>query len=73
MPFGAAVKVRYRQTDQPASFEPRADGALALRFEREQRAVTPGQYAVAYEGERCLGGGVIDSVTTAVSRAAAAA
>jgi tRNA-uridine 2-sulfurtransferase len=57
--FPCAVKVRYRQADQPALLEPRADGSMHIRFEQPQRAVTPGQYAVAYEGERCLGGGVI--------------
>ncbi len=63
-PFACALKVRYRQADQPASFEPLADGTARIVFERPQRAVTPGQYAVVYEGERCLGGAVIQSVMT---------
>ena len=58
-PFPCTVKVRYRQADQPARLEPRADGTLRIRFEKPQRAVTPGQYVVAYEGDRCLGGAVI--------------
>jgi len=61
-PFHGAVKVRYRQNDQPARLEPRADGSMHIMFEAPQRAITPGQYAVAYEGERCLGGAVIDSL-----------
>jgi len=59
--FRGAVKVRYRQSDQAANLEPRPDGSLRIVFDEPQRAVTPGQYAVAYEGERCLGGGVIES------------
>ena len=61
-PFPCSVKVRYRQADQPARLEPRADGAARISFEKPQRAVTPGQYAVVYEGERCLGGAVIESM-----------
>ena len=61
-PFACTVKVRYRQADQPATLEPRADGAARIRFEKPQRAVTPGQYAVIYEGERCLGGAVIEGI-----------
>ena len=64
-PFACTVKVRYRQADQRARLEPLADGAARILFERPQRAVTPGQYAVVYEGERCLGGGVIESVARA--------
>jgi tRNA-specific 2-thiouridylase len=61
-PFPCSVKVRYRQADQPARLEPRADGAARISFEKPQRAVTPGQYAVVYEGDRCLGGAVIESM-----------
>ena len=71
-PFRCAVKVRYRQADEPALLEPRADGTVRVRFERLQRAVTPGQYAVAYEGERCLGGAVIESIEPQVRESAAA-
>ncbi|HEY6824780.1 MAG TPA: aminomethyltransferase beta-barrel domain-containing protein, partial [Steroidobacteraceae bacterium] len=71
-PFGAAVKVRYRQSDQAARLEPRPDGTMHIAFAEPQRAVTPGQYAVAYDGERCLGGAVIESlVRTALLSAAA--
>ena len=61
-PFRCAVKVRYRQADQPALLEPLSDGGARIAFETPQRAITPGQYAVIYEGERCLGGAVIESV-----------
>ncbi|MBI3350629.1 MAG: tRNA 2-thiouridine(34) synthase MnmA [Burkholderiales bacterium] len=57
----AAAKTRYRQADAPCSvvFDP--TGHLTLRFPDPQWAVTPGQSAVVYDGEVCLGGGVIAS------------
>ena len=71
-PFHGAVKVRYRQSDQAARLEPRADGSMRIVFEEPQRAVTPGQYAVGYEGERCLGGAVIESLARPERLSAAA-
>jgi tRNA-uridine 2-sulfurtransferase len=70
-PGRCAVKVRYRQPDQPALWEPRSGGAARILFEEPQRAVTPGQYAVLYEGTRCLGGGVIEQVAPDIIRSAA--
>jgi tRNA-specific 2-thiouridylase len=59
-PAGAlAAKTRYRQADAPCRFEPTGAG-FALAFEHAQWAVTPGQSAVLYDGEVCLGGGVIE-------------
>ncbi len=58
--FASQIKVRYRQPDQDCQVALRAGGALDVRFEQPQRAVTPGQFAVLYDGERCLGGGVIE-------------
>ena len=54
-----AAKTRYRQADAACRFGDAADGAFTLSFEQPQWAVTPGQSAVVYDGERCLGGGVI--------------
>lgn len=54
------VKVRYRQADQSCTVLRRDGTRLEVAFETPQRAVAPGQYAVFYDGERCLGGGVID-------------
>lgn len=68
--FRAEVKVRYRQREQPARLEPRG-AALHVSFDEPQRAVTCGQYAVAYEGDLCLGGGVIDTVAAAPTAVAA--
>ena len=56
--FEAEVKIRYRHTAAPA--EVRVTGAHAdVRFRTAQRAVTPGQAAVFYQGDRVLGGGWI--------------
>jgi tRNA-specific 2-thiouridylase len=71
-PFRCSVKVRYRQSDQAARLEPRPDGTMDIVFEEPQRAVTPGQYAVAYDGERCLGGAVIESLARPEQLSAAA-
>jgi tRNA-specific 2-thiouridylase len=54
-----SAKTRYRQDDAPCEFAARTDGAFALTFATPQWAVTPGQSAVLYDGELCLGGGVI--------------
>jgi len=70
--FHGTVKVRYRQDDQEARLQPATDDGMTVVFEVPQRAVTPGQYAVAYEGERCLGGGVIESLSPAAQLSAAA-
>ncbi len=55
------AKTRYRQADAPCEFEAIGDGGYALSFPEPQWAVTPGQSAVLYDGEVCLGGGVIMS------------
>ena len=54
------VKLRYRQPDQEAFLTWRG-GIGEIRFIEPQRAVTPGQSAVFYQGDVCLGGGIIDS------------
>jgi len=56
----AHIKVRYRQADQGCRATVRCDGSVTVQFSEPQRAVTPGQFAVLYDGERCLGGGVIE-------------
>ena len=58
-PFRCHAKLRYRQPEQPATAYPRVDGTVVLEFDAPQRAVTPGQAAVLYDGDVVLGGGVI--------------
>jgi tRNA-specific 2-thiouridylase len=58
--FAAGVKLRYRQTDQDGRILPLPGGRLRIEFTVAQRAATPGQFAVLYDGERCLGGAVIE-------------
>ncbi len=61
----AAAKTRYRQADAACSVGFDAAGGLTLRFTDPQWAVTPGQSAVVYDGEVCLGGGVISAALAA--------
>ena len=54
------VKTRYRQTDVPCTIEPIDDESIKVIFDEPQIAVTPGQSAVFYLDEVCLGGGIIE-------------
>jgi tRNA-uridine 2-sulfurtransferase len=56
-----AAKARYRQVDAACAYAPLDGGCFELRFDSPQWAVTPGQSAVLYDGEVCLGGGLIAS------------
>ncbi len=58
------AKVRYRQQDQVVSVDAIDKDRMRLRFDKPQRAVTPGQSAVLYDGDVCLGGGVIETTNT---------
>ena len=59
LPLACSAKVRYRQADQRCTV--RCEGGVyRVDFEQAQRAVTPGQSVVFYQGERCLGGGIIE-------------
>ena len=64
--FGA--KTRYRQPDAPCRYTATAHG-FELSFQAAQWAVTPGQSAVLYDGEVCLGGGVISASSHEIKRA----
>ena len=54
------AKTRYRQSDQSCTITEISADTLKLVFDQPQRAITPGQSAVIYLGDQCLGGGIID-------------
>ena len=54
-----AAKTRYRQADAACALQAPASTAFTVAFDHPQWAVTPGQSAVLYTGDVCLGGGVI--------------
>jgi tRNA-specific 2-thiouridylase len=58
-PLRAAVKIRYRTPAAPATVTPMEGGSARVVFDRPQRAITPGQAAVFYDGDEVLGGGAI--------------
>ena len=63
-PGTLAAKTRYRQTDAVCDLHCPTPQTLALHFPQAQWAVTPGQSAVLYQGDVCLGGGVIAAAQT---------
>lgn len=58
-PLTCSAKIRYRSPDQPCTVTKETDGTLTVHFETPQRAITPGQSVVFYDGTICLGGAVI--------------
>ncbi|HSR62971.1 MAG TPA: tRNA 2-thiouridine(34) synthase MnmA [Gammaproteobacteria bacterium] len=58
-PFTCTAKIRYRQADQVCTVTSIRDDNLEVTFDEPQRAVTPGQFVVLYQGNTCLGGGTI--------------
>ncbi|QYN44132.1 tRNA 2-thiouridine(34) synthase MnmA [Gilliamella sp. ESL0441] len=59
-PFECTVKTRYRQQDIICQVNPLAEDKIEVIFEHPVAAVTPGQSAVFYKNEVCLGGGIIE-------------
>lgn len=70
--FRCKAKIRYRQDDQDCQVIIRGN-ELEVRFDEPQRAVTPGQSIVFYDGDRCLGGAVIEQGLPALDRTATSA
>ncbi|HEY0720508.1 MAG TPA: tRNA 2-thiouridine(34) synthase MnmA [Gammaproteobacteria bacterium] len=69
LPLHCTAKTRYRQPDQPCTITTLREGRATVQFDEPQRAVTPGQAVVFYDGETCLGGGTIEQTFKAASDA----
>ena len=59
-PLKVTAKTRYRQKDVPATITPAAEGRVHVVFDEPQRAITPGQAVVFYDGDLVVGGGIIE-------------
>ena len=57
--FSCTAQTRYRQQEESCEVQVLDDGSVQVRFARKQRAVTPGQSLVLYDGDTCLGGAII--------------
>lgn len=58
-PIRCKARVRYRHTEQPATVYPEENGIARVEFDEPQRAITPGQTVVLYDGDTVIGGGTI--------------
>lgn len=63
-PIRIKAKTRSRQTEQPATAYPMADGRVKVLFDQPQRAITPGQAVVLYDGDTVVGGGTIEAAVS---------
>lgn len=62
LPLTCYAKTRYRQPEQACVVSPENNGQHYVMFSSVQRAITPGQYIVLYEKNRCLGGATIEQI-----------
>ena len=58
-PLRCKARIRYRHTEQPATVYPLPDGKVKVEFDEPQRAITPGQTVVLYDGDTVIAGGTI--------------
>ena len=58
-PLRCSAKIRYRHKEQPCTVTQPEDDLLRVEFDQPQRAITPGQSAVLYDGDIVIGGGII--------------
>lgn len=61
-PFKTLARIRYRHQESPALVTPMDDGSVKVEFDEPQRAITPGQAIVFYDGDTVVGGGWIEIV-----------
>jgi len=64
-PFRAEVKIRYKARPAWGLVTPLSDERFSITFDAPLRDITPGQGAILYDGERCLGGGIIEKLPVA--------
>ena len=62
LPLTCHAKTRYRQDDQACMISPATGAQHVVMFSKPQRAITPGQYIVFYDKNRCLGGATIEQM-----------
>lgn len=63
LPFACKAKIRYRQEDQECVIESIENDTLFVSFQKPQRAITPRQSIVFYQGDVCLGGAMIEKAS----------